>query len=239
MATRNLLYAHEIQINDHISVSIPTVGEVLDHEDDYYGMVYSITSTPCDMMVQLDDMGIDFTKIDDFDLFLLVFQMLRGQDTSLIFGGLDLSRFVLDVSKENGMVVLKDAKKGIVIDGLIHEQICWALRKMHGLKRNNKKPANGAAKEYMLERARKKLRRRQNRIEDSQLEGLIVALVNTEQFSYTFETVRDMTIYQFNESLRQIIHKIDFDNKMRGIYAGTISAKDLRQDELNWLAYKS
>ena len=44
--------------------------------------------------------------------------------------------------------------------------------------------------------------------------------------------------YQFNESVRQIIKKIDYDNKMHGIYAGTVSAKDLSQDDWNWLTHK-
>ncbi len=82
------------------------------------------------------------------------------------------------------------------------------------------------------------MKRRQNRVEDSQIEELIVALVNTEQFHYNFDTVRNLTIYQFNESVQQVIKKIDFDNKMHGIYAGTISAKDMSQDELNWLTHK-
>lgn len=83
-----------------------------------------------------------------------------------------------------------------------------------------------------------KMRRRKNRVEDSQLEDLIVAMVNTEQFHYGFEDVLDLTIYQFNESVQQVIKKIDFDNKMHGIYAGTISAKDLNQNDLNWLSHK-
>lgn len=83
-----------------------------------------------------------------------------------------------------------------------------------------------------------KMRRRKNRVEDSQLEDIIVAMVNTEQFHYGFEDVLDLTIYQFNESVQQVIKKIDFDNKMHGIYAGTISAKDLNQNDLNWLSHK-
>ena len=76
------------------------------------------------------------------------------------------------------------------------------------------------------------------RTADSQLEELIVALVNTEQYHYGFEGTRELSIYQFNESVRQVIKKIDYDNKMHGIYAGTVSAKDLSQDDLNWLTHK-
>ena len=93
MATRNLLYKREYPINEFISIQIPTVGEILECEDEYYSLVSMITSMPIDMMVQLDDIGIDFTTINEYDLFLIYFNILKEQDTSLIFGDLDLSQF--------------------------------------------------------------------------------------------------------------------------------------------------
>ena len=64
MAVRNLLYARKYPVNEHIQIEIPTVGEILDQEDAYYSMVSLITATPYDMMVQLDDMKIDFMEIN-------------------------------------------------------------------------------------------------------------------------------------------------------------------------------
>ena len=90
----------------------------------------------------------------------------------------------------------------------------------------------------MLERARIKAQRDRNRQRYSQLEPLIIAMVNTEQYKYNFEETRDLSIYQFNESVRQIIKKVDYDNRMYGVYSGTINAKELSQDDLNWLSHK-
>lgn len=79
------------------------------------------------------------------------------------------------------------------------------------------------------------MKRRKNRQEESQLESLIVALVNEEKFPYNYETVKDMTIYQFNQSLHQVIKNKDVGYRMIGVYGGTISSKDLKPDDLNWL----
>lgn len=238
MSAPSLLYKREVPINDTVKVRIPTVGEILDAEDEYYTMVYMLTATPVDMMVQLDDFGVDFTTINEYELFLLLFGGLRDRDTSLIFGPLDLKSFQTAVNTQNGMVVLRDEKTGAVIDRAIYERIAEVLRKIHHLEKDRRRPANKEAKEYMLLRERQKLRRRSKQEVESQLEGLIVALVNTEQFHYGFEGTRELTIYQFNKSLRQIINKIDYDNLMRGVYSGTISAKDLSQDDLTWLKHK-
>lgn len=238
MATLNLLYKQEYAINDHIKIQIPTVGEVLDNEDDYYTMVTMLTAMPIDMMVQLDDIGVDFTAINEYELFLLLFNALKDKDTSLIFGELDLKPFKSVVNPQNDTIVLRNKETGVVIDRGIQGQIASVLRKIHNLKRNNRKPANQEAREYMLQRARDKMRRRNRRINDSQLEELIVAMVNTEQFHYGFEGTRELSIYQFNESVRQVIKKIDYDNRMHGVYAGTVNAKELSQDDLNWLTHK-
>lgn len=93
MPTRHLLYQKDYPINDYIRVMIPTVGEVLENEDNYYSMVSMLTAMPIDMMVQLDDIGIDFTTINEWELFLLLFNSLKEQDTSLIFGDFDLKPF--------------------------------------------------------------------------------------------------------------------------------------------------
>lgn len=238
MASLNLLYKRQYAVNDDIRVLIPYVGEILENEDTYYNMVSAITAMPIDFMVQLDDAGIDFTSINEYELFLLLFNGLQMQDTSLIFGDLDLTKFKYDENPENGMLTLYDAEDDIRIDRAIHGQIAAVLRKIHHLERNHRKPANTEAKDYLLERARDKIKRRKNRKEESQLESLIVAMVNTEQYKYGFEGTRELSIYQFNESVRQIIKKVDYDNRMYGVYAGTINPKELSQKDLNWLIHK-
>lgn len=238
MATINLLYKKEYAINDSVRVRIPTVGEILDNEDRYYGMVSMLTAMPIDMMVQLDDIGVDFTKINDYELFLLLFRSLKEQDTSLIFGDLNLRPFQTAVNEQNGLIILVNPETGVKIDRAIHGQIAATLRRIHHLKKDIRKPANAEAKDYLLERARTKMRRQKNRATDSQLEELIVAMVNAEQYHYGFEGTRELSIYQFNESVHQVIKKIDYDNRMHGIYSGTVSAKDLSQDDLNWLTHK-
>lgn len=238
MATRNLLYRTQIEINDKICVLIPTVGEILECEDEYYDQVFMLTAMPIDMMVQLDDAGVDFSQINEYELFIMLFEGLKQRDTSMILGSLDLSGFQPAINEQNGTIVLRDEVNGICIDRAIHGQIAATLRKIHHLEKNIRKPGNGEARDFMIRRAREKLRRKKNRTTDSELESLIVAMVNTEQFRYGFEGVKDLTIYQFNESVHQVINKIDYDNRMHGVYSGTVSVKDLSQDDLNWLKHK-
>lgn len=238
MPTLKLLYEREYPITDKIKIMIPSVGEVSDNEDEYYGLVRSLTAMPIDMMVELDDAGIDFTAINDYELFCILFSGIQRHDAHLIFGDLDLTKFQPALNEETGVFTFVDAENDIVIDRTVQQNIAMILRKIHHLKKDTRTPGNKEARDYMIKRARKKAQRHRNAKEASQIESLIIAMVNTEQFKYDYESVRGLSIYQFNESVHQIIHKVDYDNRMFGVYSGTVSAKDLSQDELNWLTHK-
>ena len=207
-------------------------------EEGYYALVHILTAMPIDLMCQLDDYGIDFTTIDDYELFLLLFPGICSQNTNMIFGDLDLKQFKLATNEKNGTTVLYNSKDDIVIDRAIHDKIADILRTIHHLEKDTRKPGNKEAQKYMIDRAKKKLKRERDKVRSSQLEPLIISMVNTEQYKYNFATTRDLSIYQFNESVRQIINKVDYDNRMHGVYAGTVSIKDLSQDDLNWIVHK-
>ena len=234
--SKGMLYETNYKINDCISIKIPTVGEIIENEDDYYSNIALIVATPYDMMVQLDDMKIDFTTINDWDLFCLLFNELQTRDLSNIFSNLNFKNFELITNKQDGNLILLNRETGAVIDRAIHHQICTTLRKVLHLEKIEKKPANEEARKFMIERARKRLKRRKKHFQKSQLESYIISLVNTEEFSYDYSSVLDLTIYQFYASLHQIIKKVNYDNLMIGCYAGTINIKELNQKELDWLS---
>ena len=236
--TRNYLYRTEIKINDFVSIRIPSVKEVLDDEDGYYNLVQLLTAMPIDLLVPLDDAGIDFSTINDYELFILLFNAIKQCDTSLVFGDLDLSPFQLGVDEETGRPVMIDPKTERKFDRALQVNIADTLRKIHHLEKNNRKPGNEEARKYMIERARKKMNRSRRRKHDSHLENLIVAMVNTEQYKYDFAGTLELSIYQFNESVRQVSHKINYSNIMFGVYSGSVDPKTISQDDLNWLIHK-
>lgn len=238
MNTLNLLYKDRIPITNDISIVVPTVGEILENEDEHNDIILSLTAMPIDMMVALDDIGIDFSEINAFDLFILLFNSIKTLNTKLVFGDLDLSKFEIVSDDRTGRFRVECKGTGAVIDRGVHASIAAALRKLYHIEQNRKRPANKEAKEYMVQRAREKMARHKNRQEVSQLESLIVAMVNTEQFKYNYEQVRDLTIYQFYESVYQIIHKVDCEHRLSAVYAGTLDSSKLSQIELNWLSHK-
>ena len=228
-----------MDILPNLSVRIPTVGEILDNEQHYYNLIYSLTATPYQYMVQLDDMGIDFTTITDYQLFMMLFLVWAKGDLSILFGDIDLSDMVVTTDPQNGLPVLYSPRNQITIDEFVYNQIVNAIRKINNLKRENRKPGNESARKYLLEKNRKKQKRNANKPYEPYLEKLVVALVNRQEFKYNYEQVVDLSIYKFNQSFKQIQHKIAFDNTMIGVYAGTVDISRLRDRScLSWIPVK-
>lgn len=237
----SLLYANSYPINDKIAITIPTVGQVIDDEDNYNSIMAAVTAYPQDFMVELDDLGIDFSDITPYELFLLLFPGLKDVDTSLVLGDLKVENFIKAVNPKTKEIVLLDNENDIIIDRSIHHIMRTALYQINHIERHDTTPGNDAAKQFMLERARKKKKRamrRRRSVQKTGLEELIVSLVNSEQYKYNFEETRSLTIYQFYSSLHQIVRKTNYNNLMIGYYTGSIESKHIKQSELNWLTSK-
>lgn len=236
---KSLLNATSVDITDKLSLRIPTVGEILEDEQSYYSIIYSITATPFQYMVQLDDMGIDYTQITDWELFMMLFPMYAKTDLSLLFGDLDTSDFGIYINQQDNSQVIYSPNNNIVIDELIYNDLSDTIRKINLFEKVKSKPGNESARKYLLEKERKKQKRNAKKPKELYLEKLVIALVNTSEFPYNYETCMDLSIYKFNQSFKQIQQKITFDNTMIGVYAGTVdTSKMTNKDALSWISSK-
>ncbi len=236
---KSLLKMSSVDILPNLSMRIPTVGEILEDEQYYYNLISSLTATPFQYMVQLDDNGIDFTKITDYQLFMMLFPSFAQGDMRILFGDVDLSDISVVKNNQNNMYVLYSQKNNIIIDEFVYSQIADSIRKINGLKRENRKPGNDEAKEFRIKLERKKQKRNLKKPYDHYLEKLVIGLVNRPEFKYNYEQVDKLTIYQFNQSFEQIRTSINFDKTMIGVYAGTVDTSKIKDRScLSWLQIK-
>ncbi|WP_206459448.1 hypothetical protein [Anaerovorax sp. IOR16] len=236
----SLLKCGKVPITPQLYVRIPTVGEVLDDEQTYFSILSSLIATPSSHMVQLDKVGIDFTEIKDYDLFLMLFDMLKSEDLSLFFGDMNTSNFEMGINNQNGETVFYNETNNIMIDMFVYSQIVEILRKITLSEKKVIKPANEEAKRYLLEKEKKKLKRSMREGYKPYLESLVIALVNTTEFKYNYEEVMNLSLYKFNQSFKQIQSKISFDNTMVGVYTGNIDTSKISDKScLSWLSIQS
>lgn len=236
---KSLLKLSAVEILPNLSIRIPTVGEILENEQHYYHLISSLTATPFQYMVQLDDIGLDFTRVTDYQLFMMLFPSFARSDMSVLFGDIDWCDLAIGNNPANGSPILFSAKNNIVIDELTYHRIAESIRKINNLEKEKRKPGNNEAKEFRIKLERKKQKRNAGRAYEPYLEKLVVALVNRPEFKYNFEQVEHLSVYQFNQSYEQIKTSINFDNTMIGVYAGTVDTSKLKDKSyLSWILVK-
>lgn len=231
----------KIYITDKIYVRIPTVREVLHDEQTYYSIVSSLTASPYQYMVQLEDMGIDYTTISNYELFMILFPMFAKSDLSMIFGDLYTYDYNIYTDTSNSTNTLHSPANGVdyKIDELVYTKLADTLRKINNIEKVTKKPGNEEAKRYLMEKERKRQKRNARKKYEPYLEKMVIALVNRPEFKYNYEETMNLSIYKFNQSFKQIQTSITFDNTMIGVYAGTVDTSKMKDKScLSWIPIK-
>ena len=202
-------------------------------------------ATSCDIMSELDEQGIDFTKWSDWNTFLTMFATMNKdimrEYSYLILQDHNLADFELMPDATGEHVILKNPD-GVVINEMLYMQISNTLSVISGIKKNRRKLGNETMKQYAIERARAHKRNNAKRIKSAiemTFDKEIIALVNNANFKYDYTTVNGLTIYDFNVSRKQIVKKYHVDNTYRGMYAGTIKVESKDSNKLNWLDYET
>ncbi len=221
-------------INDKIRVKQPTIGDLIDYgEQQYFSTIYTLTAIPSDMKSQLNDMGLDWCEISDWDLFLMLSQTLPQERTSILLGDIDLSKMKPFRNNQNGNIVLADKETGVIIDEMIYLRIVTYLRKLHNIKPKIEKPANKRTRQVLIEEDRQRILHAKDKPFKSYLLPIISAIKVRQ--GYTKDYVRNMGFYELMDDLNRLQIIVNSDALLKGMYSGMIDTKKINKSELNWL----
>jgi hypothetical protein len=229
-----LYFGDDYIINDDIKIKQPLIGDVISYgEAEYFSMVHTFTAIPSDMKSQLWDMGLDWTEVDDFELFMMLAQTLTPDRTFILFGGLDFSKLRPFKNNQNGDIVLANKEAGIVVDKMIYLRMMSYLRKLHNITPKVEKAANKITKRVLIDEDRQKKMLAKNKPFKSYLLPLISS-VKVKQ-GYTKDYVRNMGLYEFFDDIARMQLINNADHLLSAAYAGTIDMKKINKKELNWM----
>lgn len=234
-------------LQNGITIKCPTLGQICDYgENKYFSMLSLFTSTTIDRCAQLEDLGIDYTEISNFEMFAMIFaQMLTNHiddsgskmNTSILFGNLDFSGYRL-ATYEDGLCMVNSETSTIITSDVFEEMAAY-LRKMHGIpKPQYTNVKDDFAKKQLIIDARndadfqRKLRAIKG--DHSQYLPYISALVNHPNFKYGWDKVWDMKVYAFFDSLKRVSIIDNANHLYHGLYSGCIEYNKVKKD-LDWL----
>lgn len=232
-----LYFGDDYVINDQIKITQPRVGNIADYgEAEYFSMVHTLTAIPSDVKSVLWDLPnghLDWTQVEDFELFMMFAPTMKPDKTGILFGDLDFSNMRPYLHPENGEPILVDKDAGIIIDKLIYMRMMNYLRKLHNITPKPEKAKGKRAKQAMIEEDR--LKRETNK--DKPFKSYLLPLISAVKVrqGYTRDYIRNMGLFEFFDDLNRLQIVYNSDHLLSGIYSGTVDAKKISKEELNWL----
>ena len=234
--TVKMYFGKDYRINDKITLKSPSIGDIIDFgEREYYSMVYTLTCIPSDMKSQLEDMGINYMKISDFELFILLTRNLKQETTALLLGDLDLSKFEPVVNQENGNLCLYDEENDILIDQLMYMNIVGYIRLLHNIKPKIEKAATETVRQILIKLDRDKIAKAKNEPYKSQLKDLISGMMRYPGFKYKSWELQQCSLYEFMDTVQGAQIYVSTTALLKGMYSGMVDTSKINKKEFNWL----
>jgi len=222
-----------------IEIKQPTIGNILYFgEREFYSMLNVFISNPTSYRLQLWDMGVDWNKISDYELFCMLIKTLNVESTRLLFGDLDFRLFDLYGKKveDTEVVTLYNKEQQIEIDENTYKCIAEYLRLMFNIYPKVEKAKGKVTKEAIIDEERMNLEiQKKSNKNTSTLLPLVSACINHPGFKYKLEELKNMGIVQFMDSVQRLQIYESTTALMRGIYSGMVDTKGLDKDALNFM----
>lgn len=246
-----ILRGKPIVISDLLTIYQPTIGDIEEFgEQKFMNIFWMMCSCAWDMPSAFADMGIDFMSVPDWDFFLRIVGNLTVEDTRLVFGDLDFSKLtpvkMQKSDEENQSVIVLLNIEPITVNGTeyapthyvfteeLYKTMIPYIREMIGFVHKGRKAANKTTAQILIMDDRKQRSRQKNDTYESMFHNGIISLVNTEEFPYTYETVFDITMYQFTKSLLQIQGKKQACAMLQGSMSGFVDTSKIPSSSFQW-----
>lgn len=243
-----LLRGRPIVINDRLTLYQPTLGQIEEAgEQRFINTFWTLCSSAWDTPAFFDDLGIDFMSVSDWDFFSQIVCGYTHNDTALIFGDVDFSimkPYVLETEEGQELVLantqpMKYGEDEFVPETYVfnkqmyEESIKW-VREMIGFQHQGRKAKNKATAKILIMDDKKTRERNKNKPYESMFHNGIITLVNTEECSYDYASIFDMTMYQFTKSLLQIQGKKQACALLQGSMSGFVDTKGIPSKNFQW-----
>lgn len=217
-----------------IALRQPSLREIISiGEESFFGTIHALAATPSDCKSFLWDNGLDWTQVSRLEFFYTMTRSLTVEQTSVLFGDLDLTAFVL-YQREDGDPVMYNQSQDITIDLYAYSHICDYLCKAYHLKQLDVKPGTEFTKRMMIDMDREERARKKNKPFKSALYDLISALVNHPAFKYNIAGVMELTYFQFMDSVRRV-QRVHASTVIGAGFYSNVDFKKFDTKTLDWM----
>lgn len=237
--TLRMYFGEKYWLNEKISISQPTIGDILEMgEKDFFSSLYVFIGNPTTFRLQLWNIGVDWNKIKDFELFCTLVSNVDKKFTDLIFTDIDFGEFKLCERKKEDQVenVLYNPEQDILLDESDYETMRAYLQTIFKIHPKVEKARGKTTKEWIIEEERQKAEIAKNQKEaESTLFPLVSACINHPGFKYKLNELKDVGIYEFMDCVTRLQIYESSTALLKGAYSGFVDTSKINKENFNFM----
>ena len=178
-------------------------------------------------------MGLDWMKVEDFQLFMMLSQSLSQKQTEIILGEIDLQRMKPVENLQNGEIILRDPVTEAIIDELAYKTMSAYLCKLHNLTKKVEKAGNKFTKQILIDEDRQKKECSATQPYKSFLMPLISSIKVRQ--GYTRDYIKNMGLNEFFDDVNRAQIIVNTDALLSGMYSGMVDTSKINKNQFNWM----
>lgn len=235
-------FGDDYVINDRITIHQPTIQDFIDNkESNIYSAITPFITNTTGCRVQLWDMGIDWNKITNLELFALMIKNVNYQYSKIIFGNIDFSTFKLYKKTESGekKIILYSPKIDLEINEDIRQKMCKYIQyAFYAFPPEEEFTSNKTLKQELINNDKQKIiaqRKEQKGKKGQNLLSMISFCLNHPGFKYKKNELRNICIAEFMDSVQRLQMYESTRALYNGMYSGFVDNSKINKNELNFM----
>ena len=224
-----------------ITIDIPTVGDIMElGEKKFYSTLGIFVTNTTAYRLMLDEIGLDWNTLSDFELFCMLYSQLNSEATKLMFGNLDFTKFVLYKKHldDKDEVVLWNQEDNIEINEDVYQHIAQYLRAVFNMYPEEKITDDPVLKQWYIYKDKRNVeiaQKTKKKEDGNSILPLISACVNHPGFKYRPMELRHVNVCEFYDSVRRLQVYENTTALIKGSYSGMIDSSKIDKEQFNFM----
>lgn len=234
-------FGDDYVINDRIIIHQPSIQDFIDsgNESDIYHVIAPFTANTTGYRVQLWDMGIDWNKISNLELFSILIKTIDFKYSQLIFGDINFSTFNL-YEKQNGdekVLTLYSPEMDLEIDEVTMNKMCKYIQFMFSSYPPEEEFTSSKTlkQELINNDKQKQLLRKKEGDGGQSLLSMIAFYLNHPGCKYKKNELREVGYFEFMYNIQRLQIYESTRALFGGLYSGMCDLSKVDSKEFNFM----
>ena len=192
------------------------------------------------------DNGIDWNKISNYELFLMIYKSENPIVSKMIFGDVDFQKFQFytktipdkdedgnDIEKTE--ITLYNPETAIEISKDHYNIISEYLKAAFNIYPKVELVRGKSAKEWIIDEERQALNNKNEEENHSTLLPLVSSCINHPGFKYKSSELKELGIYQFYDSVKRLQVYEATTSLQKGMYSGFMDSSKIKPEDYNFM----